>query len=88
MRNVTHNLKVIDCYKDDIYECNDVSTILNWFKDNHKQTIAEICRVTDSSEWNMDNFGLGSAWINESPFVIGLEWMDGVVRLTIREVGV
>jgi hypothetical protein len=47
--------------------------------------ITRACRVTPDTEWQLDTFGVGSAWCCESPFTIHLLFLPGRIGLEVWE---
>jgi hypothetical protein len=66
---------------------NDYSPIIddlfNQFINKYEDKIVEFCNITPHTEYQLANFGPGSAWLFESPYKFNLEFEQYNITLTI-----
>lgn len=62
---------------------SDIDTIFQAFAQTYKKEIKKYCKINKNTEHQLDNFGPGSAWLDESPYSLTLKFTD-TIELTIK----
>jgi hypothetical protein len=60
-----------------------IDDLFDQFIDKYEDKIIEFCKITPHTEYQLANFGPGSAWLFESPYKFNLEFEQYNITLTI-----
>ena len=56
----------------------DIDAIFQAFASQYKTEITDYCKIDQNTEYQLDNFGPGSAWTYESPYSLTLTFTDNI----------
>jgi hypothetical protein len=52
---------------------------------HYADSITNFCGIANNTEYQLDNFGLSSAWLCESPFKLSFEYTEDDVTVVISD---
>jgi hypothetical protein len=64
---------------------SDVDDLFAQFTKGNEDKITKFCKITKKTEHQLDNFGPGSAWLDESPYSLTLGFENNNITLTITD---